>query len=336
MAVRLQRLHPMKEASVTLQQVATPFFILLTCSYTPRSGYRTPEALLHELDLAKELLQRQDPTTKLPIGIGYFGWELDKDPSKATQMLQSALNSNVQSIWLSFGNDLRPYVEFIRKADATRSRKTLIAIQVSSSAEALTAVNDLKVDIVIVQGTLFSRGTNLRPQPLTGNESGGHGSSKSPAIRTLLAEVLEVLPPGHPPILAAGGLGSGRDLAEIITTHGADGAVMGTRFLATTESLYSEAKKARICGAKAEDTVRSIAFDLARGTTNWPKDIDGRGLRNKSVEDYDTGVDTQRLRAAYDQALLTTDFNRLEVWAGTGVGHVTRISPARVSFRLWL
>jgi nitronate monooxygenase len=180
----------------------------------------------------------------------------------------------------------------------------------------------------------LSRYTNLHPQPLAGNESGGHGSSKSPAVRTLLAEVLAALPPGHPPILAAGGLGSGRDLAEMITTHGADGAVMGTRFLATTESLYPEAKKVRICEAKAEDTVRSLAFDLARGTTDWPKDIDGRGLRNKSVEDYDTGVDAQRLRAAYDQALATKDFNRLEVWAGTGVGHVTKISSTRVSFGL--
>jgi nitronate monooxygenase len=122
---------------------------------SPRSGYRTPESLLHELELAKGLLQRQDPTAKLPIGTGYFGWELDKDPSKATQMLQIALTSNVQSIWLSFGNDLRPYIEFIRKYDALResySRKTLIAIQVSSSAEALAAVNELKADIVILQG----------------------------------------------------------------------------------------------------------------------------------------------------------------------------------------
>ena len=107
---------------------------------------------------------------------------------------------------------------------------------------------------------------------------------------------------------------------------------MGTRFLATTESLYPEAKKTRICGAKAEDTVRSLAFDLARGTMDWPQDIDGRALRNKSVEDYHTGVDTQRLRAAYDQALQSTDFNRLEVWAGTGVGHVTKVSSVRVSF----
>jgi len=252
-------------------------------------------------------------------------------------MLQIALTSNVQSIWLAFGNDLRPYVEFIRKADATReadSRKTLIAIQVSSRAEALTAVNELKADVVIVQGTALSPYINIHPQPLTGNESGGHGSSRSPAVRTLLAEVLEALPPGHPPILAAGGLGSGRDLAEMITTHGADGAVMGTRFLATTESFYPDAKKARICEAKAEGTVRSLAFDLARGTTDWPNDIDGRGLRNKSVEDYDTGVDAQRLRAAYDQALATKDFNRLEVWAGTGVGHVTKVLSTRVSFGL--
>jgi hypothetical protein len=180
--VPLQQLLPTREASVTLQQVATPFFVLLTCPYTPRSGYRTPESLLHELALAKELLQRQDPTTKLPIGIGYFGWELDKDPSKAIQMLQTALTSNVQSIWLSFGNDLRPYVESIRKADApgeTYSRKTLIAIQVSSSAEALTAVNELKADVVIVQGRLLSRSTNLRPQPLQVTNQAGMVQAKA-------------------------------------------------------------------------------------------------------------------------------------------------------------
>ena len=153
-------------------------------------------------------------------------------------------------------------------------------------------------------------------------------------MRTLLAEVLEALPSDHPPTLAAGGLGSGRELAEIITAHGADGAVMGTRFLATTESLYPEAKKTRLCEAKAGDTVRSLAFDLARGTTSWPNDIDARGLGNKSVEDYGAGVDTQRLRAAYDQALATKDLNRLEVWAGTGVGHITKISSTRVGFGL--
>jgi nitronate monooxygenase len=170
--------------------------------------------------------------------------------------------------------------------------------------------------------------------PPVGNESGGHGSSESPAVRTFLAEVLAALPSDHPPILAAGGLGGGHDLVEIITTLGADGVVMGTRFLATTESLYPEAKKTRLCTAKAEDTVRSLAFDLARGTTDWPKDVDARGLRNRSVEDYDMGIDAQQLRAAYDQALGTKDFNRLEVWAGTGVGHVTKISSTTVSFGL--
>ena len=170
--------------------------------------------------------------------------------------------------------------------------------------------------------------------PLIGNESGGHGSGKSPVVRTLLAEVLAALPSNHPPILAAGGLGSGHDLVELIATHGADGVVMGTRFLATIESLYPEAKKTRLCAAKEEDTVRSLAFDLARGTTDWPKDTDGRGLRNKSVEEYEMGVDTQQLRAAYDRALATKDLNRLEVWAGTGVDHVTKISSTRASFGL--
>ncbi len=50
------------------------------------------------------------------------------------------------------------------------------------------------------------------------------------------------------PVLAAGGVTSGSQLAAVLAL-GADGACMGTTFLAAQESLYSKAQKQAIVNA---------------------------------------------------------------------------------------
>lgn len=47
------------------------------------------------------------------------------------------------------------------------------------------------------------------------------------------------------PVLAAGGLVDGADLADVLTT-GAQGAVLGTAFIATDESFAHDYHKRRI------------------------------------------------------------------------------------------
>ena len=54
-----------------------------------------------------------------------------------------------------------------------------------------------------------------------------------PGLLALLADVLEVV---RIPVLAAGGIGTGRQLAAVLTA-GADGARIGTRFVAAEGSL---------------------------------------------------------------------------------------------------
>src|SRR5260370_535315 len=62
------------------------------------------------------------------------------------------------------------------------------------------------------------------------------------------------------PVLAAGGIADGRGLAAALAL-GATGALVGTRFLATAESLADpEAKKAIIAGS-GQDTERSRVLD---------------------------------------------------------------------------
>ena len=67
-------------------------------------------------------------------------------------MLQLALEQQVKAVWLSFGSDIGKWVRHVREYDAKREHKTLVFVVVSSLSEALTAINDWKVDAVIAQG----------------------------------------------------------------------------------------------------------------------------------------------------------------------------------------
>jgi nitronate monooxygenase len=116
------------------------------------------------------------------------------------------------------------------------------------------------------------------------------------------------------PLVLGGAIGSGRAIraAEVL---GADLAYLGTRFLATEESMVSAAQKQMMVGAGSEDIVCSASFTGVRA--NW--------LR-QSIVNY--GMDPDRLPEG------EIDFSRQDlkrwkdVWsAGQGVGSVERICP---------
>jgi nitronate monooxygenase len=163
----------------------------------------------------------------------------------------------------------------------------------------------------------------LTPRGLSGIESGGHGHSGAPPLLSLIPAILSVLPNGSPPLIAAGGLSQGAHVASVLTL-GASGAVLGTRFLLTPESLYSDRQKRALIDASA--TTRTIAFDHVRGTLGWPHGVDGRGLPNKTVEEFEKGVTLDELKRKYSP----DDPDRMVVWAGTGVASMSVIKSALV------
>ena len=87
--------------------------------------------------------------------MAYFGWELEEDEERAREMLDVALANGVGSIWLSLGNDLGPFVDYIRQSDLRRQReeKTNIFVLVNSVNEALIAGNEWNTDVLVAQGT---------------------------------------------------------------------------------------------------------------------------------------------------------------------------------------
>src|SRR5262249_41623114 len=66
------------------------------------------------------------------------------------------------------------------------------------------------------------------------------------------------------PVVASGGIGNGKGIARALSI-GASGAMLGTRFVATQESLAHELYKRRLVEAKTEDAVLTVCFDLG-----WP------------------------------------------------------------------
>ena len=90
----------------------------------------------------------------LPIGAGFLGWKLEEPGSPHVQLLEVALENGVRAIWLSFGEDLGRWIEFVRNHDQQtgKSPKTLVFLQVNSVDEALVAAQSWKVDVLVAQG----------------------------------------------------------------------------------------------------------------------------------------------------------------------------------------
>ena len=90
-----------------------------------------------------------------------------------------------------------------------------------------------------------------------GGEAGGHSGFVS--TMALVPQVVDVA--GTTPVVAAGGIADGRGLAAALAL-GAQGAAMGTRFLASTEMRIDEAWKRMLVEAASRDAQHDELLDL--------------------------------------------------------------------------
>jgi nitronate monooxygenase len=133
-------------------------------------------------------------------------------------------------------------------------------------------------------------------------------------------------------VLAAGGISGPRGLAAVLAA-GADGAWVGTAFLACPEATTAEGARERLLAADETDTVYTAAFD--RGfRLGWPDEFAGRALRNRFTDRW-TGSEQDLLGPAGEQARQeladarsVRDFDLDHVYSGQGVGALRRSRPA--------
>ena len=237
------------------------------------------------------------------------------------QEVEAALDASVPILFLFWG-DPSPWV-----ADAHR-RGTKVVVQVGSVAEAVAAAG-AGVDVIVAQGV----------------EAGGHVRGTTPLF-ALIPQVVEAVSPV--PVVAAGGIVDGRGLAAALAL-GADGVLIGTRFLASEEADVHPEYRRRVLAAKSgEDTVYSQdLFDVG-----WP-DAPHRILRNRLVEEWEAAGKPRSGQRAdeaaeigirrmwdgstkpvlmYSSVTATTafdvDLDRAALWAGMSVGLVREVKPA--------
>ncbi|KAJ6619095.1 Nitronate monooxygenase-domain-containing protein, partial [Mycena sp. CBHHK59/15] len=178
------------------------------------------------------------------------------------------------AVWFAFGVDLDKYIEQVHAHNKRTGRKTFIFVIVHS-------VEDVRRGLLPISLAYSEQGR-------VGIEAGGHGRADAPPLFVLLKAVLKEMQSksdGGPLVLAAGGISTGTRIASLLTM-GADGVVLGTRFLFTPECEYSDAQKKALVQTDLGATVRTITYDEVGRTNGWPPNFDGWAISNQVTTDY--------------------------------------------------
>ena len=256
-------------------------------------GNATPTDWIHD--------QANKARGRGPFGIGLMAWALEGRP----ELLEATLAEEPAAVSISFG-DPAPYAEEVREAGA------LLMSQVQDAQKAERAV-EAGVDVLVAQGT----------------DAGGHTGSVG--TMPLLQRVLEIGETTGKPVVAAGGIATGRGIAGALAM-GAAGVWIGTRFCATRESLGDDKAKRRILEARETGTVHTRVFDLTQSIP-WPEEFPGRALSNSFTARWhgrEEDLQTQLSAAARElrEASENGDFSGAFVYAGQAVGLVHDLPPA--------
>jgi NAD(P)H-dependent flavin oxidoreductase YrpB (nitropropane dioxygenase family) len=173
------------------------------------------------------------------------------------------------------------------------------AWQVGSADEA-RAAREAGCDLVIAQGI----------------EAGGHVRGTT-GLLPLLDEVRGAI---DVPIVASGGIGTGRAMAAALTA-GADAVRVGTRFLAADESTAHHDYVALLIDATADDTILTTAYG-----EGWP-DAPHRVLRSAVAAGEALGA-AQSWNPLWPSTADTGSVAARALYAGQSVGSVRARQPA--------
>jgi nitronate monooxygenase len=269
-------------------------------------GYGDLAWTQREYALASEQLKGDGPS-HARLGCGFITWKLDEN----AEALDWVLTQKPCAIMLSFG-DPRPYAARIATAGAQLICQVQRLEQVPQALEAGASV-------IVAQG----------------GEAGGHGANalEGRSTFTLVPEIADYLA-AHAPntlLLAAGGVADGRGLAAALML-GADGALVGSRLWATTESLAGAGAKTQATETSGDGTARSKVFDILR-RKNWPAPYDFRAIRNDLHRQHEGHIaelqaDPDTARADYDAGVKAGDFTRAHATVGEAVGLIADIPHA--------
>lgn len=200
--------------------------------------------------LANEIAAIHERTDK-PFGINHLLFQIQEDMFAVTLRAKPAVAAFA---WARKDQNLRDY--FQRAHDAGCK----VMHMAGEVPEALRAA-EAGADVLVAQGT----------------EAGGHvGWMASLPLVPMMVKAVAPLP-----VLLAGGIADGRGLAAALAL-GAEGVLLGTRFMATPEAPIHANFKQAIVKSDGHDTVLTEIPDLVSQRV-WPGAM-SRAQRNKFIE----------------------------------------------------
>ncbi|HEX5620263.1 MAG TPA: nitronate monooxygenase family protein [Solirubrobacteraceae bacterium] len=182
--------------------------------------------------------------------------------------------------------------------------------QVMNRGQALEAV-EAGADVIVAQG----------------GEAGGNSGWVSTMV--LVPQVVDVA--GDIPVIAAGGIADGRGLAAALAL-GAQGASLGTRFLAAAEMPIADEWKRRIVAADALDAVKVVNSERVMPPFNRPGGpAEPRALTTSlttQLRDHPEWVDPTVMGARLRAALLAGRGDEYLPFTGQSAGLIDDVLPA--------
>ena len=206
--------------------------------------YLTPEQIRERTAAIRQ-------ETNKPFGLNFLTFDTREDSFAEALKLRPGV---MQFAWARPDQDLKATFS---RAHSAGCKVTYMASNVPEAVRAAEA----GADVIIAQGT----------------EGGGHvGWMGSLPLIPMVVDAVSPLP-----VLAAGGFADGRGLAAALAL-GAQGILLGTRFLATVESPLHANFKQAIVDSDGHDTQLSEIPDIAAGLV-WPGAMT-RSRRNRFIE----------------------------------------------------
>src|ERR1700704_5739655 len=242
-------------------------------------------------ELRREIHQVRELTSR-PFGVNHVVCQIDD------AAVQVTLAQRVPVLSLAWG----------RAAELTYQAHEagIKVIHMVNTPEDAGLVASDGADVIVAQGT----------------EGGGHVGTMS--TMSLVPQVVDQV--GGVPVLAAGGIADGRGLAAALML-GAQGALIGTRFLATPEARGRGHSKDVILNALGSQTMASKFYDDVLGIV-WPGAL-VRAIKHPLLDEWadrqqEWTLAAEQLRPALEAAITSGDF----VLAGESAGLVHDIVPA--------
>jgi len=252
----------------------------------------------------EEMRQHIRKARELTNGVGYIGVNVLFAMTDFSEKIKAAMEEKVDFI-ISGAGVSRDMYAWGREYDVP-------VISIVSSARLAKISQRLGASAVVVEGT----------------EAGGHLGTDRPLF-DILPEVVEAV---NIPVIAAGGILTGDDIAKALKI-GASGVQMGTRFVASDECDAPMSFKQKYLDAKKEDTL------LVKTTVG----LEGRAIKNRFTERISNGGKVKIEKCyrclktcSFQFCTLDSLFRSMNgdvedglVFSGARVAEITDISPVK-------